>query len=265
MSADDIWAEVQKENPGADQMALNAALELKVKGILVELKKKGSTIKEILASDQKMVDKAKMHWSWWYGCYDSWFSFYDCMSRLGIEEAKKLEPFFRIAQSCGRIWAYWRIAVLTERPKELHLENNVLHNLKGPSVVYPDGLRVYNVHGVRVPQFVVEDPKSITVKTIDDESNTEIRRVMIDQYGPAKFIQDSGSEKIDEHGADQLYRREVKNDEPILMMRLVDSTPKDGVNQMYWERVPPTIKTVLEGKAWRFGLKPEEYRPDVET
>jgi hypothetical protein len=46
---------------------------------------------------------------------------------------------------------------------------------------------------------------------------------------------------------------------------LVDSTPKNGVHQIYWERVPPTMKTVIAGKAWRFGLKEEEYRPDVQT
>lgn len=65
----------------------------------------------------------------------------------------------------------------------------------------------------------------------------------------------------------RLLRREIRDDEPIVIVDLLNSTPEpDGSVKRYQFRVPPNTKTVLEGLAWGYGFEmPKLYRPSVET
>ena len=68
----------------------------------------------------------------------------------------------------------------------------------------------------------------------------------------------------DETGA--LYRKDLTEDEPLVVVHVVNSTPEpDGEAKKYMLRVPPTITKAREAVAWTFGLKPNEYRPEIET
>jgi len=140
-----------------------------------------------------------------------------------------------------------------------------LHRSDGPTLEC-DIENLYFWHGVMVPAFVVVKPEWITIKHIETEENAEVRRVMIERYGPARFLVDSGAKQIakDDYGA--LYRKEVLGDEPIVMVKVVNSTAEpDGSFKDYWIRVPPTTKTPREACAWTFGKTEEEYAPEVET
>jgi hypothetical protein len=64
----------------------------------------------------------------------------------------------------------------------------------------------------------------------------------------------------------QLYRRELANDEPLVMVRVLNITPEpDGSAKPYLLRVPPNIRTARGAVAWTFGLKAKDYRPAVQT
>ena len=96
---------------------------------------------------------------------------------------------------------------------------------------------------------------------IDAEENVEVRRIMLDRYGWAKFMQDSGAKRIDhDERWGTLYRREIADDEPLVMVEVINRSPEpDGHYRHYSLRVPPTCQAALEAVAWTFDMKPSDY------
>ena len=72
-----------------------------------------------------------------------------------------------------------------------------LHCEDGPAVAYPDGWEVYAVGGVRVPKAVVMEPERLSVQEIKKEGNAEVRRVMVERFGPDRYFLESGAKLID--------------------------------------------------------------------
>jgi hypothetical protein len=186
-----------------------------------------------------------------------------------------------LAQSAGSALPHRHICWVSERHNILHRDDRGrLHCDTGPAVAYPDGWAIYAVHGVRVPDDVIERPDTITTAAIDSESNAEVRRVMIERYrhgeevsGAAAYIRDAGGERLDHNERyGTLWRREFRKDEegsveePIVMVEVLNSTPEpDGSRKRYWLRVPPSMTTAREAVAWTFGLSGREYDPLKET
>jgi hypothetical protein len=134
---------------------------------------------------------------------------------------------------CAGAWIlYWTDDTLywIAKPR-VHCENRTsdwygrLHNDTGPAVE-SDLEPWYFVHGVMVDAYIVEHPESITCAKIDQERNVEVRRIMIDRYGQARYLQDSGAKLIHSDDWGVLYRTEIKSDEPLVMVKVVNSTPE---------------------------------------
>jgi hypothetical protein len=133
-------------------------------------------------------------------------------------------------------------------------------------VRYPDGFSVFAVHGVRVPENIILQPESITVQQIETERNAEMRRVMIERYGQARYLLDSGAVEIHSDDFGTLYRKEMPNDEALVMVKVVNSTPEpDGSFKDYFLRVPPTMTRAHEAVAWTFGKDEATYQPALQT
>ena len=63
-----------------------------------------------------------------------------------------------------------------------------------------------------------------------------------------------------------MYRKELPDDEPIVMVKVRNSTPEtDGTVKDYFLRVPPTSETPRQAVAWTFGVEANEYYPTVES
>jgi hypothetical protein len=156
---------------------------------------------------------------------------------------------------------------VSERPSLLNRdEQGRLHCVDGPAVAYPDGWCIYAVHGVRIPFWIIEHPEQITVAKIQAEENAEIRRVMVERYGQAKYLLDAGAKEVHRDDFGTLYRVEIAYDEPLVMVKVVNSTPEpDGEFKDYFLRVPPFCATAHEAVAWTFGETIKTYRPLVET
>ena len=237
-----------------------------------------------------------------YGQHDaSWLGFYAFFAEVcDLESCNRLRGLFKLAES-GWWWPFGGAVILTERPAVLRRDaQGRLHSDDGPAMQYPDGWSIHAVHGVRVSSDIIEHPSSITVERIANESNAEVRRVMIERYRTARYLLDAGAEIIarDDYGV--LYRHEIKLDEPIMMVRVLNTTPEqdgslsrreaEGVFgaravqrsldimrsighpvsatprwKEYMLRVPPTMTTPHEAVAWTFGQTPEQYSPTVET
>ena len=221
-------------------------------------------------SDQVREDFRSFYW--WYYCWGSfdagWLSYYDFFDNIvGLQCCKRLAGMKQVAESAGFWWPLDGICIMSERPVQIHRdERGRLHCADDYAVKYPDGWGVTAWHGLRIPSDIVLNPETITVERIDNERNAEVRRAMVEKIGYERYILESGAKLIhsDETGA--LYRKEFADDEALVVVHVINSTPEpDGSIKKYMLRVPPDIKRARQAVAWTFNMTEAEYRPLVET
>ncbi|MFE6061001.1 DUF6745 domain-containing protein [Streptomyces sp. NPDC056431] len=179
----------------------------------------------------------------------------------------RLAGLAAVARHAGWWWPYEKVAVVCERPVELHRdEAGRLDRGDGPALAFADGFALYAWRGMTVPADFLAGLAGLTPERIRQEENAELRRVMLEYYGYDRYLAASGArhEHRDETGV--LWRIELADDEDVVMVEVVNSTPEpDGSHRTYWLRVPPTTRTAREGVAWTFGLHPDGYEPLVQT
>jgi hypothetical protein len=222
---------------------------------------------------------------WYWGPAYTSFLIDKCGLELEPKTALAARASIEQAQAVCWWWPHDRFIVACERPHTISRdERGRLHSASGPSTAWK-GFGVYHWHGVRVPAWIIEQPESITTEKIDKETNTEIRRVMIDRYGAARYLQDGGAVRIadDEYGT--LWRKAQSNGEAIVMVEVKNSTPEpEGTRKTYFLRVHPDLCPLLgedqNGRprfgptqaltprnaiASTFGLRGEDYLPEAQT
>lgn len=201
-----------------------------------------------------------------------WLALYDfprqiMQSTYTVEEDEHLDVWLNVVRNCGLFLAYDEACFVCDRPTSLKTdEQGRLDNLTGPALSYSDGYSIYARHGVLLPTDIIENPETITVKRIVDERNAEVRRVMLEIYGAAKFMFAAGAKIKHQDDFGTLYEISLNNDEPITIVRVVNSTPEpDGTYKDYDLRVPPTMKRAKEAVAWSFGMTEDQYQPTIQT
>ena len=154
-----------------------------------------------------------------------------------------------------------------EQPRILSIDTGGrLHSESGPALQFADGSQYFIWHGVNVDQRIIDQPESITLQEIESTSNLETRRVLIERFGQARYLQESGAELVQEDECGVLYRQQLDWDEALVMVKVINSTAEpDGTFKEYFLRVPPETQTAKEAVAWTFGINPEEYEPDQQT
>ena len=180
------------------------------------------------------------------------------------------------------LWLFWVCAdevIAVPRPS-IHVEGERLHRADGPAVEWPNGKRYFFWRGTQVPEDYITRPEDITIARIDSEQNAELRRVLLDRYGVDRYLCESGAEVIHEDRFGKLLRKNMPNDEPIVMVQVVNSTPEpDGTRKLYMLRVEPNLRPMLDGGGFgepqkmtahnavasTFGLRGEQYDPVMET
>lgn len=152
-------------------------------------------------------------------------------------------------------------------PEESHFDQTLsFHSLEGPAIRFADGYKIYAVTGIVAARRHVEDPGSLTAAEIESVTNASLRRLLMETYGISRFLMDIGAELINEDECGKLYRKELEGDEPLVMVRVKNSTPEpDGSYKEYFLRVPPTMTTAREAVAWTFAMNDRDYSPDSET
>lgn len=141
-----------------------------------------------------------------------------------------------------------------------------LHNEVGPALEFLDGYKHFAWHGITIAEEIWTNFHLIMPETITHEPNVERRRALIDKYGTARYLTDSDATLVSSDECGDLFRIELKNDEPIVMVRVTNSTPEaDGAFKQYFLRVPPDTQTARDGIAWTFGVEAHEYEPQLQT
>lgn len=207
---------------------------------------------------------------------------------ISAEQYRKYQPFEDLARISGWRYMHEKFCIVTDRPLKLMVDDrNRPHCDDGPFAEWADGTKFYAVHGVLVPWDIIEKPETITVARIDAETNAEVRRVMLGRFGIARYVRESGANVVhsdtDQYGRSRrLLRRDVPDDEPIVMIEVTNSTPEpDGAFRTYMLRVDPNayggraskechaaIASTFRAKRDRSKLyfaRPEDYSPRIET
>ncbi|MFE3771750.1 DUF6745 domain-containing protein [Streptomyces sp. NPDC059122] len=179
----------------------------------------------------------------------------------------RLAGLAAVARSAGWWWPYEKVALVAERPTELHRdEAGRLDRGDGPALAFPDGFALHAWQGMPVPAAFLDELGSLTPQRIRAEENAELRRVMLEFYGYDRYLEESGARPSGRDETGVLWRIDLADDEPVVMVEVVNSTPEpDGTHRTYWLRVPPRTRTARQGVAWTFGLTEESYAPALET
>ncbi|MFF2806176.1 DUF6745 domain-containing protein [Streptomyces sp. NPDC058000] len=179
----------------------------------------------------------------------------------------RLAGLAAVARSAGWWWPYEKVALVAERPTELHRdEAGRLDRADGPALAFPDGFALHAWRGMPVPAAFLDELGGLTPQRIRAEENAELRRIMLEFYGYDRYLEESGARPMDRDETGVLWRIDLPDDEPAVMVEVVNSTPEpDGTHRTYWLRVPPRTRTARQGVAWTFGLAEESYAPVLET
>jgi hypothetical protein len=198
-----------------------------------------------------------------------WVAFYAFAREWGVRydetSDRRLRLWEEAVRSMGWWWPLQGAVILTERPLLVSRDDeDRLHSETGPAVCYADGWTVCAVHGVRVPERVIN--RQYSVDDITRETNAEVRRVMIDLYGAGRYLSAAGAHLVASDDFGKLWRLDQVDDEPLVMVEVVNATAEpDGTFKDYFLRVPPDTRTPHEAVAWTFGMTEREYRETVAT
>jgi hypothetical protein len=160
-----------------------------------------------------------------------------------------------------------------------------IHCPFGPAVVYADGTPEFYWRGTRVPSHfipVTEEWKSqyshidlvplvspykrLTPEQALSIPNIETRRAACEIVGWHNILEDLDAIVLD------------RNKDPTigeLLLVLIPSNGdtvaqkflrvKCGTGRVFALMVPDECRTALEANAWTYGLRPEEYKPEIRT
>lgn len=191
-----------------------------------------------------------------------WLELFASIGRL-----QPLRGLALVAESAGWWWPYENLVILTERPAELHRdEPGRLHRGDGPALSYPDGFALHAWRGMPIPADFIATLSGLTSQRILNESNAELRRVMLEHFGYDRYLAEINAKPVHRDATGTLWRIDLPGDEPLVMVEVLNSTPEpDGTTRTYYLRVPPETATARAGVSWTFGLTEAEYHPETET
>jgi hypothetical protein len=172
-----------------------------------------------------------------------------------------------VAQQCGPWWPYADTCVVSARPTQITVDSsNRLHNPHGPALLYADEFKVWALHGVVMEKVMIKRLAHLSARRIEMTRNVEQRRALMEFYGEARYLKETGARIVHRDDFGTLYRKEEPEGEPLVMVKVVNSTPEpDGTYKDYFLRVPPTVHKAKDAVAWTFGLEPDIYAPQIQT
>lgn len=184
---------------------------------------------------------------------------------IGDDHCQHADQVMEVTRTCGWWCPFASVCIMIDRPVQMHLDQRgMLHNTQGPSCLYEDGLGLFSLRGIAVPQWIAEG--QFDLAKIFEVTNAEWRRVMIDRYGIERYLQESNANLISQDRFGRLFRISLgQGQDPLMMIEVINSTPEqDGTYKKYFLRVPPTMLTAQQAVAWTFSME-NDYNPIIES
>jgi hypothetical protein len=222
-----------------------------------------------------------------WGSWDCYLTAYRDILGLQLPEHEKYAAWETLAIESGFRFLHSEFALVCDFPEILKVDDrNRPHCADGPSHRWRDGWSLYHWHGVRVPDYIIEQPDTITIQSIREEQNTEVRRVMVERYGYERYIRDAGLQLIAKCADDDvrvgLRSARLFKDDTLILLDMLNSTPEpDGTTKRYVLPIDPAAYNGRAGldclaamaSTWRkrsdptrlYFKQPEDYAPMIET
>lgn len=202
-----------------------------------------------------------------FGQHDiHWIIFYETLREQfnQVEQTKSLSGLSKAAREMGWFAPFTKVCLVSRKPKCIHLdENNVLHSFENRALEFVDGNGVCAVHGVVVPDRWVLDQGNLTAKEVLEEPNLEVRQAGCQILGWEKIIEELEPTVIDtdeDPEIGQLLEVVIPDSGRERFLRV-----RCGTGRYFVLQVPLEVTTAREANAATYGLKPDEYHPEVRT
>ena len=125
---------------------------------------------------------------WNLSYFDSgWVSFYDYWTETGILDHRDFNKYRDIVKNGIYYTLTFENVAITSRPpiSVIKNEEDVLHNVNGPSVIFKDGYSIYNINGRDIPEKLITS--TFKKEDLIDEKNEDIKAAMVtiikERYG----------------------------------------------------------------------------------
>ena len=162
-----------------------------------------------------------------------------------------------MCESAGYYWILKHYVIITERPSEIHLHDNQLHNDNGMAIKYA-GTKwgLYMLHGTRVPEWLVmTKPEELDGEKVLKEQNAEVRSEAVRKIGYDRLLAKLHGEEIDTD-TKEYWLLQFKNIFTVPMKVLKMKCPSTG--EYHYIPVAPECKNVRH--ALDFYYKNKEYK-----
>jgi hypothetical protein len=183
---------------------------------------------------------------------------FGALARADRETLEKWLPFFEAFEAGAFALCITADEIcVAQIPRRVSVDSDRrLHADDGPAFQWLEGIEDFYWHGVHVPAHVVNEASKISIPEIEKEKNAEVRRVMVERFGPQRFFAEAKFKEVHSDDWGTLMRKELPGDEPILVVKLINSTEEqDGSFKNYFLRVDPQLRP-LPGP----GLSDEDRR-----
>jgi hypothetical protein len=212
-----------------------------------------------------------------YGQHDSyWLSFWSFFKQsesVTLENDEPVAILAELAKEIGWWWPYDVECIISERPAEIHLDAaKRLHAEDGMALKYSDNWGVYSWHGYRIPtnyHWIIREKHKLNPDVIEKEGNAEIRRIMLEIFGFAKYLQQRKAKLISEDvdGAGnprKLYEIDVAGEAVRIIELNNSSIEPDGSRRKFHLGAMPG-ETPHEAVAASFGFNPKAFKEETCT
>ena len=212
--------------------------------------------------DQIRAQVWEQVWRAGYGSHDAnWLGFFEFFKQeLNFEICDKLTPLMKLAEHCGWWWPFKGAVILTEKPNSIHRDQeNRLHSMTEAALSYPDGWRVYAIHGVRVPEkYILTPADKINPEEVMKESNAEIRMAVIRKCGFAHFKNNLKHKVISASNGNELIEFELEGAKVRgLKVSWLDK-------HSFKETILPVARTKSEFEEWAFQMGVDFIPDDID-
>jgi hypothetical protein len=156
-------------------------------------------------NENKGRPEGNVDWNCFYGQHSvAWIARYNFLvdQKLSSPNAEVLEAlqwFEDLAESCMWWWPFEKAVIVCDRPSELHIDDfGRLSNKTGPAALFRDGWGAWVINGTNVPKRIVLEADKITIEEVEEETNQEVRAIMIEQMGFEKFLESAETVIVDQ-------------------------------------------------------------------
>jgi hypothetical protein len=184
--------------------------------------------------------------------------------RYSHATAVQLELWSEVMRSCGWLWPFQHICLISERPAAIHWDaQERLHHPSEASLRYRDGFQLFFWHGTRVPEEWITNPRQLDPRKALDWRSLEERLAAAEIIGWTRVIELLGPRTIDrdpDRAVGELLEVTLPQVGPARFLRV-----RCGTGREFVLRVPPHVSTARQANSWTYGLESEDYQLEART